>query len=190
MTTLFLLSPARTGGLRARQLARSPGELGVLLRAGRAPLGDVFAWLSALYFRGKLAYANAFGGALVMAPGLGLVAPTTPMSVAMLEAMGAIGIDSEAFTSAVARDARRIHATEQVVLLGSIATGKYVDTLIDVLGGRLMFPRSFVGRGDMSRGGLMLRAARSGEELAYAAVAGAVRHGARPAKLGTLPRQR
>ncbi|HET9989005.1 MAG TPA: hypothetical protein VFQ65_10795, partial [Kofleriaceae bacterium] len=89
MPTLFLLSPARCGGIRAGQLARSSGELGDKLRAGTAPLGDVFAWLSALYFRGKLAYARAFADpspgaatALVMAPGLGLHAPETAISVA------------------------------------------------------------------------------------------------------------
>jgi len=94
--------------------------------------------------------------------------------------------------TALARDARAtnadIQADTRVVLLGSIATGKYVDTLIDVFGGRLMFPSAFVGRGDMSRGGLMLRASRSGEELDYAMVAGAVRHGKRPDKLAKLPR--
>jgi hypothetical protein len=70
-----------------------------------------------------------------------------------------------------------------VVLLGSIATGKYVDTLLPVLGERLLFPREFIGRGDMSRGGLMLRAAKLGEELEYMPVAGAIRRGPRPAKL-------
>jgi len=198
VATLFLLSPARAGGPRAQQLARSKTELGAKLRAGTAPLGDVFAWLSALYFRGKLAYARAFAdpspgteGALVMAPGLGLRPPHAPISAAMLEAMGEIAVESEAFVTAVRRDAQRANAEARadmrVVLLGSIATGKYVDTLIDVFGGRLLFPASFVGRGDMSRGGLMLRAARSGNELDYAMVAGAVRRGTRPPKLDKLP---
>lgn len=71
----------------------------------------------------------------------------------------------------------------EVVLLGSIASGKYVDVLGPIFGERLLFPPSFVGRGDMSRGGLMLRAAASGEELDYVPIAGAVRHGARPPKL-------
>src|SRR6185295_18728316 len=71
-----------------------------------------------------------------------------------------------------------------VVLLGSIATGKYVDVLLDVVGERLLFPTEFVGRGDMSRGALLLRAARSEVELGYAPVAGAVRRGPRARKVG------
>ena len=63
------------------------------------------------------------------------------------------------------------------MLLGSVATGKYVDVLLDVLGDRLLFPSEFVGRGDMSRGALLLRAAREGRELAYEPVATAVRRG-------------
>jgi hypothetical protein len=74
----------------------------------------------------------------------------------------------------------------EVVLLGSIASAKYVDVLMEVFGDRLLFPLDFVGRGDMSRGGLMLRAARSREELGYAAVAGAVRHGPRPPRLAPI----
>jgi hypothetical protein len=75
------------------------------------------------------------------------------------------------------------------VLLGSVASGKYVDVLMKVFGERLLFPISFVGRGDMSRGGLMLRCARSGVELDYVPVSGAVRHGPRPEKLPPLPRR-
>ena len=71
----------------------------------------------------------------------------------------------------------------EVVLLGSIASAKYVDILTDVFGDRLLFPVDFVGRGDMSRGGLLLRAVRSGEELPYVPVTGAVRHGPRPPRL-------
>jgi hypothetical protein len=197
MSTLFLLSPARCGGPRAGQLAASKGELGVALRAGRAQLGDVMAWLSALYFRGKLAYARAFAApspgtaaALVMAPELGLRAPETLISAAQLAAMGKVEVESEAFVTQLRREAeaasRDAAAGTRVVLLGSIASGKYVDTLIEVFGARLMFPEVFVGRGDMSRGGLMLRAAARGEELAYAMVAGAVRRGKRPAKLAKL----
>jgi hypothetical protein len=49
-----------------------------------------------------------------------------------------------------------------------------VDVLLDVVGERLLFPTDFVGRGDMSRGALLLRAAREGRELAYEPVAGAL----------------
>ena len=74
----------------------------------------------------------------------------------------------------------------EFVLLGSIATGKYVDVLRHVLGPRLRFPTEFVGRGDMSRGGLMLRSAKAGTPLEYVPVRGAVLHGKRPPKLGQL----
>lgn len=169
------------------------------LRAGGAPVGDVFTWLSALYFRGKLGYARAFArpprqlpGALVMLPGLGLRPPDTRISAADLAAMGAIAVESEAFVQSLGRDARTADETygrqTRVVLLGSIATGKYVDTLLAVFGRRLMFPADFVGRGDMSRGGLLLRAARSGAELSYIPVAGATRHGRRPPRLPRLRR--
>ena len=202
MTTLFLLSPARCGGVRAAQLAASrTSPLGKELRAGTAALGDVFAWLSALYFRGKLAYARAFDapspgspGALVMAPGLGLRTPETAIDAQALREMGTVEVESDAFVAKLHADALRvsrdISAGTNVVLLGSIATGKYVDTLIEVFGARLMFPALFVGRGDMSRGGVMLRAARSGDELEYAMVAGAQRRGTRPPKLPPTSRTR
>jgi hypothetical protein len=165
-------------------LARSKSPLGVQLRAGSAPLGDVFAWLSALYFRGKLAYATRFSKAVyVMTPGEGLLPPNTMISARDLRAMGKVDIESPKFTKPLRRDAERFDGGGNAVILGSIATGKYVDTLLAVFGDRLLFPETFVGRGDMSRGGLMLRASRSGEELAYCAVAGAKRRGVRPAKL-------
>jgi hypothetical protein len=157
----------------------------------------VFAWLSALYFRGKLTYAQRFAaggddipGTLVMAPGRGLTPPEQPISSDELRAMGQIDIESDAFVAPLRRDAERLGercgGAARVVLLGSIATGKYVDPLLEVFGDRLIFPECFVGRGDMSRGGLLLRAARTGEELAYRPIAGAIRRGKRPAKLPRL----
>jgi hypothetical protein len=182
--TVFLLSPARCGGERAELLARSKSPLGVQLRMGSAPVGDVFAWLSALYFRGKLAYATRFSTAVyVMTPGAGLLPPNAMISARDLQSMGKVDIESAKFTKPLRRDAERFDRGGSVVILGSIATGKYVDTLLAVFGGRLLFPETFVGRGDMSRGGLMLRASRSGEELAYCPVSGAKRRGVRPAKL-------
>jgi hypothetical protein len=68
-------------------------------------------------------------------------------------------------------------------LLGSVATGKYVDVLLGAFGERLLFPPEFVGRGDMSRGALLLRAAEAGTELTYGPVVGAIRRGRRPPKL-------
>ena len=200
MATLFVLSPARCGGERAGQLVRSTqAALGHQLRDGTAPLGDVFAWLSALYFRGKLTYARRFAapppgrpGVLVMAPGLGLRDPETRLSADLLQAMGRVEVESPAFVDPLRRDAalldRGCGPDVRVVLLGSIATGKYLDTLLAIFGERLRFPAEFVGRGDMSRGGLLLRAARAGDELSYQPVLGAVRRGVRPPRLPRPPR--
>ena len=161
-----------------------------------APLGEVFRFASGLYFRGKLAYAEAFGrpplrtpGALVIVPGAGLVPADAPVRAADLRAFAAVPVDARdhRFRAPLERDARalaeRLGRRGEVVLLGSIATAKYVDPLLAVLGERLRFPLEFVGRGDMSRGGLLLRAVRARVELAYGAVAGAVRHGPRPPRL-------
>ena len=82
------------------------------------------------------------------------------------------------------RCAREIGADCEVVLLGSIASPKYVDVLLGRSSATgCVFPVDFVGRGDMSRGGLLLRQVADGVELEYVPVAGAVRHGARPPKL-------
>jgi hypothetical protein len=200
MTTVFLISPARCSGRRAQMLISSrSSELGQL-HARSARLGDVFAWLSALYFRGKLTYARRFAsppgglsGSLVMAPGVGLRDWDALISADDLGAMGAIDIESAAFARPLRRDAALVDqlcgASARIVLLGSIATGKYIDTLREVFGARLLFPELFVGRGDMSRGGLLLRAARTGDELGYVPIASAVLHGPRPPRLPRLRRR-
>lgn len=195
MSTVFLLSPARCSGERAGMLVTSrTSAMAARLRTTGVPVGEVFAWLSALYFRGKLAYARTFAtrGVYVMAPGRGLLDPDLPISADELRGMGEVDIASDAFVAPLRRDAERVAGSLRgggsVVLLGSIATGKYVDTLLATFGARLVFPASFVGRGDMSRGGLLLRAARGREELPYTPVAGAVRRGKRPPKLPKLPR--
>src|SRR4051812_29682650 len=130
MPTVFLLSPARCNGPRAELLVRSRTfALATQLQStGGAAIGDLFAWLSALYFRGKLTYAKTFaprGHSFVMAPGAGLVAPDTAITVAELRAMGEIDVESEAFVVPLRRDALALHARHgerlEVVLLGSIA---------------------------------------------------------------------
>jgi hypothetical protein len=63
---------------------------------------------------------------------------------------------------------------------------KYLAPMVGVFGERLLFPVEFVGRGDMSRGGLMLRCARAGTELTYAPVGSVTRHGPRPPRLPRL----
>ena len=86
--------------------------------------------------------------------------------------------------------AAKLPAGGQAVLLGSIASDKYVEILQAAFGERLVFPQAFVGRGDMSRGGLLLRAVDEGQELAYVPVMGSVRRGVRPGKLPPRSRER
>jgi hypothetical protein len=98
-----------------------------------------------------------------------------------------LGSAEDRYVAPLARDIARLgaelDASARVVLLGSIATGKYVDILTATFGERILFPEEFVGRGDMSRGGLMLRSAADNRELTYTPVIGAVRRGKRPPKL-------
>ena len=63
MTTIFLLSPAYCGGRRATYLLREGSTLALAakLNAGTLTLGEAFTFMSGLYFRGKMAYARAFG---------------------------------------------------------------------------------------------------------------------------------
>lgn len=198
MLTVFLLSPANCAGIRARILINSQtSPLTARLENGGAPLGEVFTFMSSLYFRGKLAYANAFGapppgwsGALVITPGRGLVGADTLITVADLKAMAAVPVDADEprYREPLVRDARALDRAlgpaGRAILLGSVASAKYVTPLLEVFGDRLHFPATFVGRGDMSRGGLMLRCAKAGTPLDCVPVRGAVLHGARPPKLG------
>jgi hypothetical protein len=113
------------------------------------------------------------------------------VSLQELREMAANPIDAgdARYTAPLERDARllceKIEGCE-VVLLGSVATAKYVEPLLGVFGASLMFPAEFAGRGDMSRGGLMLRASRDGVPLTYVCVANSLRHGPRPPKLARL----
>jgi hypothetical protein len=190
---IFLLSPARCDGKRAKLILNPNAEF-PLARALREPPGveiaEVFSFLSGLYFRGKLAYARAFGAELlVITTERGLVGPTQRVTRDDLCAFAEVDIAaaSERYLAPLRRDVALLaERTEEVVLLGSIATGKYADILMEAMGERLVFPREFVGRGDMSRGGLLLRQVREGRELEYIPVAGAVRHGQRPPKLAPL----
>jgi hypothetical protein len=208
MPRLFLLSPANAAGVRAQQLL-SPRAGFELARRVQSPhgaqMGEVFAFVSGLYFRGKLTYAQRFanvgdhpartelgGGVLVITPGAGLRSADTHVNAEALRLFAQIEIDlaNPAYRTPLVASARRVARAigdgGQVVLLGSIASPKYVDVLLDIFGPRLLFPTAFVGRGDMSRGGLLLRQARAGVELDYEPVMGAVRHGVRPPKLGKL----
>ena len=203
---VLLLSPAHCGGKRAQILLR-PGaasEAAQQLRRGEMTLGDAFALMSSLYFRGKLAYARAVvaergaaAAAFVITPTRGLLPPNTMASVALLEEFAAtdIAAGDTRYRAPLERDlaalARRLAVGARVVLLGSIASDKYVDVLAPALGERLHYPPAFVGRGDMSRGGLLLRSAASGVELDYAPLTMRTpRRGTRPPRLTTPPRPR
>jgi hypothetical protein len=197
---VFLLSPAHCGGERARLLFRDGADFDLARRVRRAPgvpLGEVFSFLSGLYFRGKLAYAQAFAappagrpGVYVITPSEGLRRHDEPTDLERLRRFAQVDIDTAdaRYHRPLRRDARALaealEATCEVVLLGSVATAKYLEPLADALGDRLCFPAEFVGRGDMSRGGLLLRCVRAGRELRYVPVAGAARRGPRPARLG------
>lgn len=201
---VFLLSPARCNGERALMLLdpRARSEIAQRVQSpSGVPLGELFSFLSALYFRGKLTYAQRFAqpvvdspGVLVITPGEGLCAPSEAITAPRLRAMGEVAVDrSDArFTRALEADARvlaeSIGEAGQVVLLGSIASSKYTEILLRVFASRLLFPSDFVGRGDMSRGGLLLRSTREDRELSYVPVQGAVLRGPRPPRLPRLPR--
>ena len=186
---------------------RATFDLAVRLRTKHgAPLGDVFSFLSGLYFRGKLAYSTAFrrppdpespvsgAGVFVITPNAGLRTPDTPVTLGVISRFAGVDVsaDNPSYRKPLDRSARSLAADIGpdcgVVLLGSIASAKYVDVLLSIFGDRLLFPVDFVGRGDMSRGGLMLRCAASGDELPYVPVAGAVRNGQRPPKLDPATR--
>jgi hypothetical protein len=201
---VFVLSPARCDGERAAIVLspRAAFPLACRLRepAG-APLGEVMSFLSGLYFRGKLAYAEAFArpparvdGVLIITSDAGLQPPATPVTAASLRRAARVDIDADnrryrrpLETTATAL-ASRLQSGDEIVLLGSIASPKYVAVLTAVFGDRLLFPREFVGRGDMSRGGLLVRCVAAGRELTYVPVRGAVRNGPRPPKLEPIRR--
>ena len=195
-TRIFLLSPARCDGVRMMMLRRKAARFALALELRSvtgATLGDVFTFTSGLYFRGKLTYARSFGPSWVITPGAGLVEPEQRIRPRDLDAWAKVRVDLDdrRYRRPLERDARALAVRfprAEVVLLGSIASDKYVDLLLDVFEHRLLFPVDFVGRGDMSRGGLLLRSARAGTELPYGPVRGAVRHGPRPPRLPKLPR--
>lgn len=211
---VFLLSPADSSGKRARLLQSNEADhdLAQRLRGpGGAELGEVFSFVSSLYFRGKLAYARAFArpprglssswrgappppvgsglsGVYVITPGDGLVTPESSVRLDDLRRYARVPVDPDEarYREPLLRDVRALaahSADAEIVLLGSIASDKYTDLLTSVLGARIFFPADFVGRGDMSRGGLMLRCAREGRELRYVPLLGAERRGPRPARL-------
>lgn len=197
---IFILSPAQSGGKRAQFLfnPKAGFSLARRLQAGEpVPLGEIFSFLSGLYFRGKLAYARAFAnpppgipGILVITPHRGLLPVDTAVTLDEFRRFGRVQIDEAEprYRRPLVRDARVLGKALgpgpwETVLLGSVATGKYVNVFLKHWGDRLRFPAAFIGRGDMSRGGLMLRCAAGKSELEYMPALGALRHGTRPPKL-------
>lgn len=197
---IFLLSPARLDGERARLLFHPVTMFPVahaLRSSAGATIGEVFSFVSGLYFRGKLAYAEAFArppkdlgsGVFVITTNRGLLAPSVRVTLDDLARLAEADIDPSSvdFRAPLERDAgalaRALGERGEPVLLGSIAGPKYVEVLVSAFPQQLLFPAEFVGRGDMSRGGLMLRSVDANAELAYVPVEGAVRRGSRPPKL-------
>jgi hypothetical protein len=181
--TIFLLSPANLAGIRGKRLLQGSSlfDLSLRLESSQATLGEIFSFVSGLYFRGKLAYASQFArppvgvaGVHIITSTSGLLPPEYPASLDWLRAMteSSIHPDNPQYRDSLVRDAqlicRALPEGARVVLLGSIATPKYVALLLEVFGHRLFYPLDFAGRGDMSRGSLLLRCTRENRELSYA----------------------
>ena len=171
-----LLDPNSKSKLKAR--FRSKQGLSV---------GEAYRFISSLYFRGKLTYGLHFGGASntrVLVPGFGLVGPDWTLTPKRAERARSCPVDPDhaAYRRPLERDLRALLEREsdrgaegegntcevEVVFLGSLATRKYLDVLVPLLGGRLLYPKVFVGCGDMRRGSLLLKAVDAGQELEYA----------------------
>jgi hypothetical protein len=195
---IFLISPAKSSGRRAQLLTRREAsfELARQVQVGQATLGDVFAFCSGLYFRGKLTYARRFAvappgveGVQFITPSRGLASPELRIGLDQLSEFSTVDVAATEprFTHPLREAARKLVESEcEVVLLGSIATGKYVETLLPIFRECLLFPAEFVGRGDISRGGLLLRCAKLGEELGYLPVQGAIRKGRRAPRIAAM----
>jgi hypothetical protein len=181
---IFLLSPASSGGKRAALLLNDRASFDIATRVRSeegAPLGEVFSFLSGLYFRGKLTYARAFenppaaetSGVHLITATDGLWSPATNVTLRDLERFATVPIDAKEprYRLPLERDAERLAESLgegcDVVMLGSIATRKYLDVLEPIFGDRLLFPMEFIGHGDMARGAMLLKRAASGEELTY-----------------------
>jgi len=174
-------------------------DLAVRLRNESVPIAELFTFISGLYFRGKIAYAQAFaappdgvGGVWVITAAGGLLPPHTEVTLESMRQLAGVAIDpaDDRYRLPLERDARALAASAgpecEIVLLGSVAEAKYVQPLAAIFGDRLTFPAEFVGRGDMSRGGLMLRCVTARTELTYIPAQGAITRGTRPPKLPKL----
>src|SRR5207245_1222731 len=122
---VFLLSPANCGGPRARIVMSPTAQfaLAAELRSRRgAMLGDVFMFVSGLYFRGKLTYALRFAsppeagnpaigcGVQVITPTAGLRSPDTFVTCKALRAFadGDVHQDNASYRRPLERSARAL----------------------------------------------------------------------------------
>ncbi len=172
---------------------RRPGSGSALahrLRDAGVPLGEVFSFLSGLYFRGKLEYARAFARVPNAADGIhvitmtdGLVSPDARISADDLERYALCVDGAASAVSTLEQTARmlsqRLGSDADVVLLGSVGTGKYTDLLVPIFGERLLFPRDVLHIGQLARGALFLRRAHDRDELEYMPVSEIARSGRR-----------
>ena len=185
---VFLLSPARLDGERARLLFRpvTAFPLAAALRSKEgAPIGEVFRFLSGLYFRGKLAYAEAFArppkksdGVLVITTNRGLLPASTRVRVDDLARFAETDIHhtSDAFRGPLARDAetlaRALGARGELVLLGSIATMllglalSLLPSLALIVVGLVVFTTGFFGAHSIALGLVSRRAHPGSRSLA------------------------
>ena len=180
-TRIFLLSPANVSGIKGQRLLNPTGDsdLALRLRNSGAPLGEVYRFISSLYFRGKLDYAQRFQNpprgvaGVQIITGAGLMLPETVVTLSDLRRISAASIDAKNSDYRLPLDADLLRLRElvthetEVILLGSVATSKYITPIREVFGERLLFPRDFLGLGDMSRGSMLLRCCAHGSELAY-----------------------
>lgn len=180
---IFLLSPATAHGARARGLIapepRSPTAR-QLASAGMR-LGDVFTYLSGLYFNGKLTYARRYAtppaslggeGIYIITMTDGILTPDHRVCVDDLRRYAAAERQTDEGRHAFEVSARALAMTIgprcDVVFMGSVASGKYTDIIEPAFGERLLFPLELVGRGQLSRGALLFRCVKEDRELEYA----------------------
>lgn len=180
-TRIFLLSPANVSGIKGQRLLNPNGEsdLALRLRNSGATLGEVYRFVSSLYFRGKLDYAQRFQNpprgiaGVHIITGSGLMLPETVITLSDLRRISATSIDEKNadYRRPLDSDLRQLRDwvgdETEIILLGSVATSKYTTPIHEVFGQRLLFPREFLGLGDMSRGSILLRCCAQNEELEY-----------------------
>jgi hypothetical protein len=178
---IFLLSPANASGVKGQRLLDplAQSDLGRRLRHSGVPLAELYGFISSLYFRGKLEYAQKFSNppcgvdGVQIITGAGLMLPERMVNFPEFQKISATAIDADnsEYRLPLDRDLLRLHqrvgCDADIILLGSIATRKYIAPIEAVFGHRLLFPRNFVGIGDMSRGSILLKCCAQELELEY-----------------------